>query len=85
MNIRRAAILSPMGMDDQATRLEYERRVIEIRDAHPDRFVFCPTIDVSQIDDPNYAEKVLKHLDVNMARGAKGIKIWKVLGCGPRA
>ena len=31
-------------------------------------FVFCATIDVSQIDAPDYIEQVLTHLDENMAQ-----------------
>ena len=84
VNIRRTAILCHMGMDNPAELKEYEERIVKMRDAYPDRFVFCPTIDVSKIDERDYVKQVLEHLDLNVARGAKGIKIWKVLGMRAR-
>lgn len=80
VNIRRTAILCAIGMDNPAELSEYEERIVTMRDRYPDRFVFCPTIDVSQIGQPHFVKRVLDHLDFNVARGAKGIKIWKVLG-----
>jgi predicted TIM-barrel fold metal-dependent hydrolase len=80
VNIRRTAILCYAGMDNPAELKEYEERIVKMRDSYPDRFVFCPTIDVSKIDEADYVKQVLEHLDFNVARGAKGIKIWKVLG-----
>lgn len=80
MNIKRTAILQAIGMDNDDMRLEYEKRILEVRDKYPERFVFCATIDVSHIDDPDYAEQVLAHLEENISLGIAGIKIWKILG-----
>ncbi|MEW5974624.1 MAG: amidohydrolase family protein [Acidobacteriota bacterium] len=81
-NIRRTAILCALGMDNPSMLKEYEERIVAMRDRYPERFVFCPTIDISRIDEGNYVAQVLDHLEMNVRRGAKGIKIWKVLGMG---
>lgn len=80
VNIKRTAILQAVGMDSIPQRLEYEKLILAVRDKYPDRFVFCATIDVSQIEAPDYVEQVLTHLEKNIAEGVAGIKIWKILG-----
>jgi predicted TIM-barrel fold metal-dependent hydrolase len=48
--------------------------------AHPGRFFLITTFDPFPIDDPDFAAKTIARLDGEIARGARGVKVWKNIG-----
>src|SRR5438067_7846846 len=48
--------------------------------AHPERFFVVATFDPFPIDKPDFAAKVIAQLRVDIAAGAKGVKVWKDIG-----
>ncbi len=45
-----------------------------------DRFVIFTNVSFDNIDDPKWAERVARQLEEDVAKGAKGLKIYKSLG-----
>ena len=56
------------------------RIAIELFRAHPDLFPFASTFDVTGVNDPDYAKKVIAWLDGTFRDGAVAVKIWKEVG-----
>jgi predicted TIM-barrel fold metal-dependent hydrolase len=51
-----------------------------LRAAHPERFFLITTFDPAPIDDPDFAARTIARLRGEIARGAKGVKVWKTIG-----
>jgi predicted TIM-barrel fold metal-dependent hydrolase len=51
---------------------------------YPGRFMVFAQFDWSKIDDPNFSQEMVAHLDDAVSRGARGLKILKDLGLGVR-
>jgi len=51
---------------------------------YPGRFMVFTQMDWSKIDDPNFSQEMVAQLDDAVARGARGLKVLKVLGLGVR-
>jgi len=49
---------------------------------YPGRFIVFTQIDWSKIDDPNFSQEMVAQLDDGVKRGARGLKVLKVLGLG---
>ncbi|HTR66471.1 MAG TPA: amidohydrolase family protein [Terriglobales bacterium] len=49
---------------------------------YPGRFIVFTQIDWSKIDDPNFSHEMVAQLDDGVKRGARGLKVLKVLGLG---
>lgn len=47
---------------------------------YPERFLVFTQIDWSKIDDPNFAQEMVKQIDDAVRRGARGLKVLKNLG-----
>lgn len=51
---------------------------------HPDRLVLVTSFDASGFQDPDFAARTIAGLERDLARGAKGVKVWKNIGIGFR-
>ena len=51
-----------------------------LHEAHPERYQFCPTFDLTHRDEPGYAEGVNAYLDEAFAQGGVMVKIYKEVG-----
>ncbi|MBW3630594.1 MAG: amidohydrolase family protein [Gemmatimonadetes bacterium] len=60
--------------------LEKGENMRAVAAAHPDRFYLVTTFDPRPIDDPSFAAKTIERLRGEIARGAKGVKVWKTVG-----
>jgi predicted TIM-barrel fold metal-dependent hydrolase len=60
---------------------DYLKRAVEnAHTAAPGRFIVFTNVDFEGIGDPNWAEKALQQLELDVQNGAKGLKIYKNLG-----
>src|SRR5215469_9378588 len=51
---------------------------------YPGRFLVFTQIDWSKVDDPDFAQEMVKQIDDGVRRGARGLKILKDFGLGVR-
>lgn len=51
-----------------------------LHEAHPERYQFCPTFDLSHRDEPGYTDAVDHYLDEAFAQGGVMVKIYKEVG-----
>jgi predicted TIM-barrel fold metal-dependent hydrolase len=56
------------------------RIAVELFKKHPDLFPFASTFDVTGVNDPGYARKVIEWLNGTFDNGAVAVKIWKEVG-----
>lgn len=54
--------------------------VANINEHYPNRFVVFANVDFDGVGGPDWAENAVKQLEVDVANGAKGLKIYKSLG-----
>ncbi|MDH5400116.1 MAG: amidohydrolase [Cyclobacteriaceae bacterium] len=47
---------------------------------HPDQFYLCAGFESSNIDDPEFANKIIAKLEDDFANGARMVKVWKIHG-----
>lgn len=57
-----------------------ERSLENVKQTAPNRFVVFTNMDFSAIDDPKWQERMLKQLEEDVKKGARGLKIYKSLG-----
>jgi len=57
-----------------------EKSFENIKSHFPTRFVLFTNVDFADIDNPEWAARMVKQLDDDFKRGAKGLKIYKSLG-----
>lgn len=60
--------------------LERGERMRAVAAAYPDRFFLVTTFDPRPIDDPGFAARTIERLRAEIARGARGVKVWKTVG-----
>jgi predicted TIM-barrel fold metal-dependent hydrolase len=60
--------------------VEKGEKMRALRAAHPERFFLITTFDPAPIDDPDFAARTIARLRGEIARGAKGVKVWKTIG-----
>jgi hypothetical protein len=48
--------------------------------AHPDRIIVASTFSMDGWDDPDWADRTIRHLDETFAKGAVAVKVWKNIG-----
>jgi predicted TIM-barrel fold metal-dependent hydrolase len=59
---------------------ELQQNVRILKQRYPDRFVVFANMDFSNIDAPDYPERVAKQLEADVKNGAQGLKIFKNFG-----
>ncbi|MEZ5043670.1 MAG: amidohydrolase family protein [Saprospiraceae bacterium] len=47
---------------------------------HPDQFFLCTGFNAFGIDDPAFAQNIIKKLETDISQGAKMVKVWKNFG-----
>jgi predicted TIM-barrel fold metal-dependent hydrolase len=60
--------------------VEKGENMLRLAGAHPERFAFVTTFDPAPVDDPQFAARTIERLRSEIARGAKGVKVWKTIG-----
>lgn len=74
------SIMLAMGMDNPAV-LEYNQAIcFKLARNNPERLAVLVTFDLSTIDEPDYAERQMEHLERGKEAGAIGVKVSKELG-----
>ena len=48
--------------------------------AHPDRIIVASSFSMVGWDDPDWADRTIRHLDETFAKGAVAVKVWKNIG-----
>lgn len=61
-----------------------ERSLDNIKKHQPKRFVTFTNVDFSAIDDPEWQSRMVKQLELDVQRGAQGLKVYKSLGMSTR-
>jgi predicted TIM-barrel fold metal-dependent hydrolase len=51
----------------------------EVMDSHPDFFIPFVSVDTGRVDEADFEQSVRRHLETAVARGARGIKLFKVV------
>lgn len=57
-----------------------DKSLDNVKKSRPERFVVFTNMDFSAIDDPQWQERMLRQLEEDVKKGAKGLKIYKSLG-----
>jgi predicted TIM-barrel fold metal-dependent hydrolase len=73
----RSVLVNVLSDDRLEEKGENMRRV---EAAHAGRFFLITTFDPTPIDDPRFAARTIERLRGEIARGAKGVKVWKTIG-----
>lgn len=60
--------------------VEKGEKMRALSEAHPGRFFLITTFDPFPIEDPQFATKTIERLRGEIARGARGVKVWKNIG-----
>jgi predicted TIM-barrel fold metal-dependent hydrolase len=68
------------GGNDPAQMVAKRGWVQNLHEAHPMKFDFCPTFDLTRRDEPGYARDVIQYLDAAFDQGAVMVKIYKEVG-----
>jgi len=76
LNVRTIVILTGAWGD------KLQGVIDEMVKPHPGRFIVFTQIDWSRVDDPNFAQEMVKQIDDGVRRGARGLKILKDFGLG---
>ncbi len=69
--------LSGRGRGDQAF---FDNVMKNVNEHYPNRFVIFTNINLNTIDEKNWTAKTVKQLEDDIAKGAKGLKIYKSQG-----
>ena len=78
LNIKTIVILTGMWGD------KLQAIIDSMVKPYPGRFMVFTQLDWSKIDDPNFSDLMVRQIDDSVARGARGLKVLKVLGLGVR-
>ena len=73
-------VLVDVGRVDTANWNKARSGLIENFQKHPDHYFFCTAFTANGIDDPDYAEKIIQHIEHDLGLGAKMVKVWKNFG-----
>jgi predicted TIM-barrel fold metal-dependent hydrolase len=77
-NVKTIVILTGMWRD------KLQQVIDTMVKPYPGRFIVFTQIDWSKIDDADFSREMVRQLDDGISRGARGLKILKVLGLGVR-
>ncbi len=69
--------LSGRGRGDQEF---FDKVMKNVHENYPNRFVIFTNIDLNTIDEKNWTARTVKQLEEDVAKGAKGLKIYKSQG-----
>jgi len=72
--------LSGRGFNSSGGGEHLEKSFENIQAHYPNRFVLFTNVDFTDIDNPEWGERIAKQLENDVKRGAKGLKIYKSLG-----
>ena len=53
---------------------------LQMQANYPSYFYLCSGFNAQGIDDPDYAQKIIAHLDLEIKQGARMVKVWKNFG-----
>ncbi len=74
------AVLVDVGRVDTERWHQARQGLIDNFQKHPDRYFFCTSFTANGIDDDNYAEKIIEHIEHDLSLGARMVKVWKNFG-----
>src|SRR2546425_3339379 len=77
-NVKTVVILTGMWGD------KLQHVIGEMVKPYPGRFMVFTQLDYSKIDDPDFAQEMVRLVDDSVGRGARGLKFLKDLGLGVR-
>jgi predicted TIM-barrel fold metal-dependent hydrolase len=78
LNIETIIVLTGMWGD------KLQKVIDQMAKPYPGRFLVFTQIDWSKVDDPDFAQEMVKQIDDGVRRGARGLKILKDFGLGVR-
>jgi predicted TIM-barrel fold metal-dependent hydrolase len=73
-------VLVDVGKVDTENWNKARSGLIENFQKHPDHYFFCTAFTANGIDEPDYAEKIIQHIEHDLTLGAKMVKVWKNFG-----
>jgi len=74
------AVLVDVGRVDEDRWHQQRAGLIENFQRHPDHYFFCTSFTANGIDQPDYADKVISHIQGDLEIGAQMVKVWKNFG-----
>lgn len=75
-----AAMINLSGRGFRSSGDHLERCIDNIAEQYPKCFVLFTNIDFGAMDDADWTARTVKQLEMDVKRGAKGLKIYKSLG-----
>ncbi|MFM7487984.1 MAG: amidohydrolase, partial [Cytophagales bacterium] len=75
-----AVMINLSGRGFRSSGDHLERSIENIDKQFPKRFVLFTNVDFNAIDDADWTARTVKQLEMDVKRGAKGLKIYKSLG-----
>ena len=79
-SINLKSVLVDVGRVDEERWHQQRAGLIENYQQHQDRYYFCTSFTANGIDEPDYSEKIIKHIKHDIGLGAKMVKVWKNFG-----
>ena len=73
-------VLVDVGRVDTENWNKTRMGLIENFQKHQDHYFFCTSFTANGIDEADYAEKIIEHIENDLAIGAKMVKVWKNFG-----
>jgi len=77
---RMKAVLVDVAHADSVARNKGWNAYVDHQRSFPDNYFLCTAFEGSQIDDPKFAENIIKRLKQEIAAGARMVKVWKNFG-----
>ena len=75
-----AVMINLSGRGFRSSGDHLEKSIDNIAKQYPSRFVLFTNVDFGAIDDADWTARTVKQLEMDVKRGAKGLKIYKSLG-----
>jgi predicted TIM-barrel fold metal-dependent hydrolase len=73
-------VLVDVGRVDTERWHQQRAGLIENYKNHTDRYFFCTAFTATDIDQPDYAQRVIEHIKHDLEQGASMVKVWKNFG-----
>lgn len=73
-------VLVDVGRVDTGRWHQQRAGLIDNFQNHQDRYYFCTSFTANGIDEPGYADKIIAHIEHDLALGARMVKVWKNFG-----
>jgi uncharacterized protein len=80
MNKLNMAVMVNLSGRGMGSTEHLNRTLANLRKSQPKRFIVFTNMDFSALDDPEWAGRMVKQLEEDVAKGANGLKIYKSLG-----